>query len=174
MEKLKNNFGLLLKSKDGLRPECKSCRGLVSARYREKNREKLRLQSARIRAEKPLEIKQRKLDDYNNNKEKHRKRAKEWRLRNPDYRPCPKSLKNAKLKKNFGITLNDYESMLANQNGVCAICGDVGTKALHVDHCHTSGKVRGLLCFRCNNGIGQFKESEKIMIAAIEYIKAYK
>ncbi len=62
--------------------------------------------------------------------------------------------------KNFGITENDYTSMLESQNGQCAICDgppDGRWKRLAVDHCHTSGEVRGLLCMVCNTMLGRFE-----------------
>lgn len=70
--------------------------------------------------------------------------------------------KNKWLKKDFGITLEDYNQLLASQEGVCAICLRPetqktikgGPKALAVDHCHQSGKIRGLLCAACNQAIG--------------------
>ena len=91
--------------------------------------------------------------------------------------------KNSDLKKNFGITLEDYQLMLDKQNGVCAICGQK-EKRIHratgapmnlaVDHDHTTGAVRGLLCSPCNHGIGNFFESEVLLSRASEYLKSYK
>lgn len=71
--------------------------------------------------------------------------------------------------------------MLKNQGGVCAICGKPETsthksgtmKSLAVDHCHATGKVRGLLCSACNHGIGHLKDSKEIMRAAIKYIEEH-
>ena len=60
---------------------------------------------------------------------------------------------DARLKKTYGIGLNEYNEMLKNQNGVCAICGKqskTGGSKLHVDHNHATGAVRGLLCYNCN------------------------
>lgn len=78
------------------------------------------------------------------------------------------------LKRLYGITLEDYNRLLTEQNSCCAICNLHETAhngRLHVDHCHTTGKVRGLLCHGCNTGIGLFKESEDIMLKAIGYLK---
>lgn len=62
-------------------------------------------------------------------------------------------------KVNYGITVEDYKRMLGEQGGVCAICGEPPSPGRHldVDHCHTSGAVRGLLCRSCNAGLGSFK-----------------
>jgi hypothetical protein len=79
-----------------------------------------------------------------------------------------------------GFTEEDFDTMLKEQSGVCAICNNEETKAhkggdgvarLCIDHCHTSGAVRGLLCSACNTGIGMFKDSPSTMQSAIEYLK---
>jgi hypothetical protein len=81
------------------------------------------------------------------------------------------------LRSKYGIDLEDYSSMLAAQNGACAICGtatpDGRGRFFHVDHCHRSGKVRGLLCTKCNQGIGMFKENPETLLAAIRYVKQH-
>ncbi len=77
------------------------------------------------------------------------------------------------LKTRFGITQEDYESMLAAIPG-CAICGHApapGERRLVVDHNHKTGRVRGLLCSECNFGIGKFEDKPELLIAAIEYLR---
>jgi hypothetical protein len=80
------------------------------------------------------------------------------------------------LNKNYGINHEIYLKMLEEQNGCCKICGisekETG-KRLHVDHNHKTGKVRGLLCTRCNTGIGKFKEDPDIIRRAIEYVERW-
>ena len=81
--------------------------------------------------------------------------------------------KNYSLKKQFGITLDDYNTMLFEQNGCCAICNTHHTefsKALAVDHCHETGKVRGLLCTCCNSAIGKFRDDIELLKSAIKYL----
>ena len=81
--------------------------------------------------------------------------------------------------KNFGIDINRYEEFLLKQGKVCAIClkpelskHQSGTlRKLAVDHDHKTGRIRGLLCSRCNNGIGLLGEDIKIFKKAIEYLK---
>src|SRR5436305_14191310 len=71
------------------------------------------------------------------------------------------------LKRKFGLTLEQYDELLASQSGGCAICGDApeaGT-SLHIDHDHETGAVRGLLCVRCNNALGQLKEDSELVRA---------
>ena len=84
----------------------------------------------------------------------------------------PDRVKNRVLKYSYGITLEDYNEMLASQKGVCAICNQpcaTGRK-LCVDHDHKTGKVRGLLCNDCNAGIGKLKDSSAILKTAANYL----
>lgn len=72
----------------------------------------------------------------------------------------------------YGMTADDYVTMLSKQSGVCAICHGVNKsgKRLSVDHDHSTGKVRGLLCTNCNNGIGRFKDDPIRLVAAANYL----
>jgi hypothetical protein len=97
--------------------------------------------------------------------------------RNRTYRTY-KTYKSNKLKHKFGITLDDYFSILVKQKNKCAICcleensksknGKI--KNLSVDHCHKTKKVRGLLCDCCNRGLGCFKDNKQTLQKAIEYL----
>lgn len=71
-----------------------------------------------------------------------------------------------------GLTLEDVELLLRRQNGVCAICGDEGT--LCIDHDHKTGKVRGLLCRRCNIGLGHFRDDTVALTNAVAYLELRK
>lgn len=84
--------------------------------------------------------------------------------------------KDSSLRINFNITLDQYNKMLKKQNGVCALCGSTNANgyALAVDHCHTTGTIRSLLCMNCNIGLGNFKDNEKVLAKAIKYLKKYK
>ncbi len=78
------------------------------------------------------------------------------------------------LRREFGITIEDYDAIVIYQNGLCAICGDPPGRrreALHVDHDHETGMIRGLLCFRCNAGLGSFRDSPLALASASEYLK---
>lgn len=99
---------------------------------------------------------------YARNKEKKKEYDNDWQLQ---YR--------------YGITRDQFKQMLTNQKGVCAICGEPETqidkrtgnvRQLAVDHCHTTGKVRGLLCTHCNHGIGKFKDKIDLLQKAINYL----
>lgn len=76
-----------------------------------------------------------------------------------------------KVERTFKMSRGFYDQMLASQGGVCAICGMPPTKErLHVDHCHNTGSVRGLLCYSCNAGLGSFKDAASLLEAAIGYL----
>ena len=71
----------------------------------------------------------------------------------------------------YGITHEDYDSMLKEQGNVCAICKKPPKKKLDVDHCHTTGKVRGLLCRACNVLVGLMERDPKAVAPALKYLK---
>lgn len=82
------------------------------------------------------------------------------------------------LKKRFNISERDYDLILEKQNGVCAICKEdekvidgqsKKLKPLSVDHCHETGKIRGLLCTACNTGIGLLKHEPYLLLNAAKY-----
>jgi hypothetical protein len=81
------------------------------------------------------------------------------------------------LRNNFNLSLEEYKRMWDSQGGLCAICNQPEThkrngktKNLAVDHDHQTGKIRGLLCFDCNTGIGKLKEDASILLSAIHYL----
>lgn len=75
-------------------------------------------------------------------------------------------------KKKYGITVEDYDRMLVEQKGVCAICKGLpnGAGRYHVDHNHKTGEVRGLLCYRCNALLGKAKDDPGLLQVAIDYL----
>lgn len=95
-----------------------------------------------------------------------------WRQQNFGTYRSPK--RKHELKKAYGITPDEYEYMLDLQEFKCAICGTVepgGKGMFAVDHNHDTGDVRGLLCNRCNSGIGQLLEDIDLLQAAINYLR---
>ena len=101
-------------------------------------------------------------------------RVKEEKVR---YANDPELVKRKKLavrksvfKNQYGITPEQYDQMFLSQNGKCRICKRVSDKRLNVDHCHNTGKIRGLLCWNCNIGIGYMKHSVEILKTAVQYL----
>lgn len=75
------------------------------------------------------------------------------------------------LKNRYGIMEFDYDLIAEQQGNVCAICGKPPTsKRLDLDHCHTTSKIRGLLCNNCNRGLGHFKDSLELLEKAKQYL----
>ena len=71
-------------------------------------------------------------------------------------------------------TLAELEKVYDANNGLCAICGSPpGKRKLQLDHCHASGKLRGLLCHSCNVGLGSFKDDKEVMLRAIRYLEEH-
>ena len=144
--------------RDGHRNECKSCfRRLWKARYEAEPERRRRAAE----------------------------RAKAWQARNPDkhaeilrrYRESGRAaelMRRAHLKRKFNLSVEDYEAMLAKQGGGCAICAAPAPEgqSLHVDHCHDSGAIRGLLCFRCNAGLGLFDHDGERLARAASYLQS--
>lgn len=81
--------------------------------------------------------------------------------------------KHARIKKLYGLTRDAHQALVAKQSSCCAICGSYSEDPfkLHIDHCHESGKVRGLLCSKCNQGIGLLGESEEVLASAARYLR---
>lgn len=106
----------------------------------------------------------------------------DWRRNNLDkvaagqrakYAKDPERFKDYEKKRNYGMSSGDFASMLIKQNNKCAICcsSDPGGKgAFHVDHCHASGIIRGLLCHNCNVGLGHFKSNPEFLQQAVRYL----
>jgi hypothetical protein len=140
-------------TKDGLRGECKSCNS------QDKRRRYLADPEAAIA------------------------RVKRWQQANPDRvnatqrarraRPDAKRRARAEhLMRKYGMTIEQYDAMLEAQGGGCFICGrpprdDI---SLHVDHDHSTGEVRGILCFCCNNALADFQEDPVLLLKAADYI----
>lgn len=109
-------------------------------------------------------------------KEESKQKHREWY--NTKYVPVERNLRYIKT---YGITLDQYNEMSVQQDHKCKICKKPetaksslrkdGSYNLAVDHCHKTGKVRGLLCQKCNGGLGQFHDSIQNLYSAIEYLK---
>jgi hypothetical protein len=85
--------------------------------------------------------------------------------------------RNTKYKQNYGITIEDYNKMFDDQNGLCAICSNPESKGrskhFHVDHDHLTGKIRGLLCSTCNTALGKFNDDINLINKAIKYLQKH-
>ena len=85
------------------------------------------------------------------------------KYRRTAYAKCPKTMRAWHLKKQYNLTLEDYDLMLTGQAGACAVCGNLDKNTLHVDHDHITGKMRWLLCSGCNRGLGGFRDDPDLL-----------
>jgi len=114
--------------------------------------------------------------------EKNRK----WRLANPDkarqysrshYLKNPARARDRELQRLYGLTFAEYTAMVLAQKGRCALCGTrpkPGQKSLCVDHDHATGKVRELLCVKCNRFVGLLEKDPDLTYNVIEYLEAHR
>lgn len=142
-----DSFGKDTKRKGGITSACKECRNKNSYAWNKANPEKVKEANSLNRI---------------NRKEYYSDPVRKMKYRNLD------------LQKRFGISQLEYEQMFEAQDGVCAICKkfrlNKGKKYMAVDHCHKTGKVRGILCHFCNRAIGLFDDDQKLLTQAIEYL----
>lgn len=134
---------------------CKTCAKVATRRYREKN---------------------------DPNKGRPKTHCRNGHLISPDNTitygdqdrclPCVRDASGRQRLKKYNLSAAEYQDLLAEQNGNCAICGDFmgGGRNEHIDHDHVTGQVRGILCSQCNTAIGKFKDSPEIILKAAEYI----
>jgi hypothetical protein len=142
------NFNKQKSRKVGHTAHCKACLKTSKAKYYQENK---------------LQINKKQKEYNETNKDKNRKKVKLWKLKNPD------KVKQYRLNK-YGITLQNKEQMLQQQNGCCAICNKKIVGQINIDHCHTTGKVREILCNSCNFLLGNCKDKIDILENAIQYL----
>lgn len=141
--------------KDGLRADCKACVAARRKAWYAENRER---EIHRVK------------DWQRENREKYLAKQRRWREENRE--ELSRRNRERHLQKTFGITPDDYDRMLEEQGFGCGICGDAPPEhgPLHVDHDPRTGEMRGLLCIRCNNGLGQFRDAPSLLRSAIDYL----
>jgi hypothetical protein len=116
--------------------------------------------------------------DKEGKREIHRQGNRNWIKNNPN------KIRIQNLRK-YGLTPEQYDDMRAAQKYKCALCeiheedaprgrAKTSATALHIDHCHTTGKIRSLLCYNCNNMLGKAKDNEQTLAKAIEYLKEHR
>ena len=152
---------------------CMVCQRENSRSYRAKFPDKIKTQGKAYRERNPSHSAEKASAWRKANPEKYRAKLREYAAKkrsedaNWDFR--------RNIKKFYGISVEQYESMFRAQNGVCAICSclNISGRRLAVDHNHVTGNIRGLLCSRCNTGIGQARESVDILKKTIAYLEKH-
>ena len=125
----------------------------------EQQREASRIATRKWRATNPEKCREADKRHYHKNRDVRRAKFRKWYASTDYY-----------IKRNYGMTKEQFTQLLADQDGVCAVCRRK-PKKFTVDHCHTSGRVRGLLCYSCNSALGMFKDSPELIQAAKDYLR---
>jgi hypothetical protein len=169
IEKSLECFSKCKNSKDGHDWKCKVCH----KQWRKENKDYIDSHRKTWNDAHPDIVKKAKKRWAKKNHDKILKKNKQIRAEHPE------KARKHHLKFAYGLTLDQYNQMLQDQNGLCAICGQPETKidkqanrlkVLSVDHNHTTGQIRGLLCDRCNLGIAFFKDNSEILKSASNYL----
>jgi hypothetical protein len=98
--------------------------------------------------------------------------VRQWQKDRPE--TFRRTQRRSVLKREYGLAESDYIGMVEAQGNSCALCRDAPApgQVLHVDHCHVEGHVRGLLCNKCNRGLGYFRDNPALLRQAAEYLRA--
>ena len=139
-------------------PQSKERKAAYKKEYREKNKEQIAAQMKEY---------------YEKNKEQRAAYNKEYREENKEEIAIKKE--EQRLKSKYGITSKEKNVLLQKQNNKCKIClVEFSNVTPNIDHCHTTNKVRGILCGVCNRGLGFFKEDIEVLTKAIKYLEENK
>lgn len=142
-------------AKDGRRGECIACAKVIRRSWYEANR----------------------ADSIANVKRWQQENAERLNAYRREYNARPdrkRKMRDAYYRRSFGITADEFDEMLAQQGGHCAICSRTPDQvaSMHVDHCHETGRIRGILCINCNQGLGQFFDDAETLERAAAYLRA--
>ena len=154
---------------------CRKCESKNSCEYSKKHRAEI----TEKRREYQKQYKLNHKDELNSGARKRRaKNPKKFKDYGTKFRVSDFG-RNSYLKRRYGITLDEFNNMKDAQGGKCAICGSNSGKAnkkndrLTVDHDHSTGEIRGILCHKCNFGLGQFDDDTEKLSMAITYLKSF-
>jgi len=126
------------------------------------------------------EVVERKCSRCQETKPKIDFKSYQWKLASAYCNPCREAnstkdyhKNRSHLKNRFGMTVEQYDSILQSQSYTCAICKqpEIQNKRLSVDHCHKTGIIRGILCQKCNQGLGSFRDNTDYLLNAYNYLK---
>lgn len=163
-----SNFHKAVTTTRGYQYKCKDCVSILDTNPTPERKERKAKSLDQWRVDNPDKIKEQKRRHYEKHKDKIDQKAKDWYENNKE-----RYVNNALLRK-YGVTLEQYNLLRAQQDFRCAVCNmhetDVGKK-MFVDHDHSTGKIRKLLCTRCNVGIGMLQDNPDIMECAAKYIR---
>lgn len=171
IEKEPKEFYSIKSGKYGVRGTCKNCTNIKNNSFEGKTVRNLYNKNRRPIAS-TLKIKDYQKEYRKMNKPEAKIYKRKWYVDNRV------EIRSKSREKKYGITREQFDKILLEQNGVCRIClkaetmknGHNTIMSLAVDHNHETGKVRGLLCINCNQGIGKFKDNPVLLQRALEYL----
>lgn len=151
----------------------------VKKQYADAHKEETREYTKQWRLDNDKRIKKKNEEYRENNTQKIKDYGKEYNIINKEVRKQKRDTKKVVhreylLIQKYNITLEQYNELFIKQKGCCAICEKHQTEltqTLNVDHDHMTGKIRGLLCMKCNRHLGGFNDDIKLLIRATEYLK---
>ena len=150
---------------------CRECRRTKAREWYAANPETQNANSRKYRVTNPEQCREYARKWYEDNKEKNWECSRKWKKDHPDKRRVQQ--RAARLKRVYGISLDQYDLMSLEQGHVCAICRQPNPngRRLSVDHSHETGAIRGLLCSDCNSLLGFAQDDIDIMISAANYVR---
>jgi len=160
LEMVIDSFPRNRSKKSGYGCWCKKCENESSKKYQSENKEKCKEAWARYRIK---------------HREKRLEYCREYRKNNPEkFKEYDKIGNQKKRQKLYGISPEQFDTLLENQGDRCIVCStnSPGKKGWCVDHCHETGRIRGILCGKCNMGIGLFDDSTEILKKVISYLES--
>jgi thiol-disulfide isomerase/thioredoxin len=165
---------------------CKSCDKEKNARWYENNHQKALDKAYRWKEKNPDKARRAVKNWVAKNSDRVKKLGRDWYVKNRELclrrasqsqkKRYSTTIRNEQLKTKYGISLEKYNKMFRDQSGNCAICGKNRSQErrdLGVDHDHVTGKVRGLLCSKCNSALGMFCDNIEIVRKALKYLEKY-
>ncbi len=175
LTKAEDEFYRLIRSKDGRQSFCKVCQRANARAWAQAHPEKRREYKARYLAQPEAQ-------------EVRRRGARRRRLANPEayreqqqrWNAANRAWVNQRARKYqpkrrlalYGMTPADYQALLEAQESACAICGrSFAEHPAHIDHCHETGRVRGILCGPCNRALGMFGDDPEVLQRALAYLQ---
>jgi len=177
------------RSKDGIKHRCKSCDNEYARAEYKKDPTKKKAHSVKWHNENKEKVKDIVKKSYMKHRERRRAGEKKWRSENKEkirgqYRRWVEKNKDIvtdthrrnNLRSSYSMTIEEYNKIFLFQGGKCAICGKPETakrKWLSVDHDHKTGKIRELLCLKCNNGVGLFLDDPNLLELAASYLRQH-
>lgn len=196
LEKPLDEFHRDTKAKDGRQRRCKPCANAAARQWnndhpyqvrdnlrRHQRSEQYKTHRKTYRAANAEKINAQKRESYQRNREAIRAQQNAWKrtdegrayareMRKRRRERDPRFVHREAIRALYDLTLEQYDAMVLAQEGRCAICGDPMQEP-QVDHCHSRGHVRALLCHLCNRGLGLFRDNPDNLVAAIDYLRAH-